>query len=218
MHPSTQDLLKLRDGEPIDAQLQARLMADPRATAELERLERVKTALCELPELAPPADAWSRIRSELEWKSRGRSRLLTRCAAGLAVAAGVAAVAILVTRTPDVTETQGIVPHIAANDDSRETRLAAPVTAASYAGLLEESARLERVLTRLPAQRHLMRVGTASTITGLEDQILLIDAHMTTGAARGFEPEYRDALLRTRVDVMNALIHVRYAQSEQIGY
>ena len=74
MHPNTQDLLKLRDGEPIDAQLQARLMADPRATAELERLQRVKTALGELPELEPPTDAWSRIRSELEHSSRNRAR------------------------------------------------------------------------------------------------------------------------------------------------
>ncbi len=215
MHPNTQDLLKLRDGEPIDAQLQARLMADPRAIAELERLKRVKTALGELPELEPPTDAWSRIRSESERRSKNRARLWARSAAGLAVAASVAAIAmLLVTRAPDPVQIQEIAPLTAATANSVNIRPAEPITAASYVELRKESARLERVLTRMPAQRHLMRVGTASTITGLEDHIALIDAQLTIGAATGFEPEYRDTLWRNRVDVMTALIHVRYAQSQ----
>ena len=66
MHPRTEDLLTLRDGEPIDAVLREDLLADPEAVAELDRLRRMRTALRDLPEIEPTEDAWPRVAAELD--------------------------------------------------------------------------------------------------------------------------------------------------------
>src|SRR5690606_38181684 len=84
----------------------------------------------------------------------------------------------------------------------------------SYVSLIERSARLEQVLAQMrEQQRPVISGATASTIAGLEDRIILIDEQLTLGAAEGMRPEEREALWRQRVDLMNALVHVRMAQS-----
>ena len=61
MPARTEDLLSLRDGEPMDAALRARLEADPAYMAEVKRLRDVRDALRALPRIAPPARAWERV-------------------------------------------------------------------------------------------------------------------------------------------------------------
>src|SRR5690606_20128550 len=61
MYTRLEDLLTIRDGEPIDASTRARLLADPHCVAEIERLRSVQQALEDLPELAPPPGAWAAI-------------------------------------------------------------------------------------------------------------------------------------------------------------
>jgi hypothetical protein len=100
-------------------------------------------------------------------------------------------------------------PNIAATADA-----AAP----PHAALIQESARLERMLAELPYQRLIMRAGTASTIAELEDRIYFIDGQLTIGAAQGLEPPQQQALWRERVDVMNALVQMRFAQAQRIVY
>jgi len=85
---------------------------------------------------------------------------------------------------------------------------------AVYRDYVEETARLEQFLVSLPEPRHVMRAGTASTIVGLENRIALIDAELGRAAIERDPPEYRTALMRDRVEAMNALVHVRYAQSK----
>ena len=79
---------------------------------------------------------------------------------------------------------------------------------ASYAPLVEESERLERLLAELPSRR-VMAGSTAGTIAGLEDRIALVDAQLSYAAARDLAPTYREALWGERVELMNALIYVR---------
>jgi hypothetical protein len=82
-----------------------------------------------------------------------------------------------------------------------------------YSLLVEESMRLEELLALMPAPRRVMRADTASTIVGLEDRVALIDAALSQTGAEADVPEYRTALMLDRVEVMNALVNVRYAQS-----
>jgi len=97
----------------------------------------------------------------------------------------------------------------------------APVTAGSanaarqpeaLAALVAESARLERTLVALPRYDGVVRVGTASTIAGLEDHIAWIDDTLSASEAYDVDPVYRQALWRERVEMMTALIDVQYAQ------
>ena len=53
MYPSTENLLKIRDGEPIDADALAYVEADPSARAELRRLRDTQQALKDLPSRRP---------------------------------------------------------------------------------------------------------------------------------------------------------------------
>lgn len=211
MHKRIEDLLTLRDGEPIDARLKARLSNDRQAAAELERLGKLKEDLRALPELEPPVAARSEVVAAMG-AAVGRRRVRTRRrAAGIAVTAGaaavLAAVAFLALRSGDSTS------PVAAASPAGESS-----SDADYTALIQESTRLERLLAALPAQRRIMNVGTAGTIAGLENQIAFIDDQLTVGTIAGIEPEYKQALWRERVDVMNALVQVRYAQSQAFWF
>ena len=202
MHWRTEDLLSLRDGEPLDAAERKRLESLPEADAELRRLSALREKLRGLPELEPPAAAWNRIEARLAPGRRSSKRSIRRVAA---VAAGVATLALAASllalrldalREPDT-----------AIDAERD-----------YHALLAESARLERLLLRIPPQRGIRQVSTASTIAGLEDQIAWIDALISESAALDTDAEYRQTLWRERVTVMNALVDVRYAQAPMRVY
>jgi hypothetical protein len=211
MRPRTEDLLKLRDDEPIDAALKQRLLADSGTCDELRRLARLKDRLGELPELRPSAHADARVLTAMRTAVKHRSTRRIVPALGMAAAAVLAITVVLVSvlRSPPAPNADGA----AAPSGPRAREDVQPAGVADYLALIEESASLEQVLFRLPAQRSVMTIGTASTIAGLESQIALIDEELTLAAA-DLEPQYRTALWRERVGVMNALVQVRYAQSQ----
>ena len=53
MHPSTEDLLSVRDGEPLDAVTSNVIAEDATLEREIERLRQVRHALRQLPDLSP---------------------------------------------------------------------------------------------------------------------------------------------------------------------
>ena len=146
--------------------------------------------LRELPELLPPAGVWNRV-LEIE-RARSVARRFWVRTAAMAAAAAVVAVGVTAyfVNTPD-----------AASDD------------APYAALVAESARLEQLLAELPAPRPLMVGATASTIVGLEDRIAFVDEQLSYAAADKVASPYRQALWGERVELMNALVYVRFAQA-----
>jgi len=209
-------LLSIRDGEPIDAAARARVLEDPESAAEIERLRAVQRQLRGLPELAPPPGAWEAIAARTAVGPR-RGRRFARLAAGGAIAATVAVAALLVLSRP-----QG-------GGEPPPAEIAGPVQRAvqpfvppqlpppSVVSLEQRSAELERLLAQLP-RRSVMRASTAGTIAGLEDRITFIDTQLTLGAARGMPPPQKEALWQARVDLMSALVYVRYAQAEGGGF
>ena len=54
----------------------------------------------------------------------------------------------------------------------------------------------------------------AGTIVGLEDRIAYVYAQLSYAAARDLAPPYRKALWGERVELMNALVQVRFAQTQ----
>jgi len=160
--------------------------------------------LRELPELAPPPGVWERVLEDVGARAAAR-RFRRRCAVTAAVIVAVAAVPLT---------------HFAMREASPPTfSIAAlqPVHVAwdetSYAPLIVESARLERLLAEMPAPR-LVVGSTAGTIVGLEDRIAYVDAQLSYAAARDLAPPYRRALWDERVELMNALVYVRFAQMQ----
>lgn len=161
-------------------------------------------ALLKLPDLAPPPGVWERVLETERVRAaarRFRRRTLAVAAVIAAVACSLAYVATLDRPAPPTLAVAREPPRV-------------PGEGTSYAPLVAESARLERLLAELPAPRPLM-VGTAAgTVVGLEDRIALVDAQLSYAAARDLAPPYREALWSERVELMNALVYVRFAQTQ----
>lgn len=203
MPARTEDLLTIRDGEPIDAGLRDRVLADPANRRELASLAHIAEELRRLPVIAPPPGVWGRIEARAGRAHRSRHRLAA-AAALLAISAGLVAVLIELRHPPETPP-----PAIAENTGGARAALAA---GADYTPLVEESVRLERILSELQPLPRVVNAGTAVTIADLEERLVLLDDQLTFAEASNVEPRYQQALWRERVDVMNALVHVRYAQ------
>lgn len=216
MYASTEDLLKIRDGELVDATVRAAVDVDPGLQEEVEQLREMQNGLRALPTFELPPGVWERVAAESaippasswHWPLRG------------AIAAAVAVLAIfLVMRSPGVPETPlpstTVVEAPTQNSGGGLTR---SLVTPAYASLVAESARLERQLNEIGYRPRLINAGTATTITGLEDQIALIDAQLMYSRADGLQPRQTEALQRARVDLMNALLKVRYAHAQRSGF
>lgn len=173
--------------------------------------DMLKRELAALPELDPPPEAKARVlvamrRAMAEPPMRPR-RLPVFAAVALAATAAFAAVLVVwqIRGTPE----EGALATAADP---------LPITFEEYAALVAQSAELERALVGLPAPRAVMRASTAGTIASLEDRIAQIDHELTLATAAGVESTQRAALWQDRVEVMNALLQVRYANSQAFIY
>jgi hypothetical protein len=202
MHDRTEDLLSLRDGEPLDADAQATIDASPALRLEVERLRRTQRALQELPELAPPPGVWERALAAASAPQRAPRRLWTGIAAAAIVAAVVVGYFAAQPGRPVLPQDPVVFWPVSPLDGK-------PVP---YVVLLEESAALEQVLAEMP-RRPMMAGSTAATIAGLEAQIAFIDGQLAYASTFGLQQPQRAALWGERVDLMNALVHVRYASA-----
>lgn len=252
MYPGTDQLLSIRDGEPVDAKVRATVKSDPALQAEVERLQATRQRLRNLPEFEPPAGVRARVFEQLanDRETRGRlrpgRRIGTRAARAArrgsrsghtaggrsrfktegrgywalrgAVAAAVAVVAVLAVRSVDEPAIPG--PGTIVGEDSGYTNGNAGLRLASaaYTSLTSESARLERLLNEIPYRPRLVNAGTATTITGLQDRIAQVDQVLMYSPVNGLLPEQTEALWQERVDLMNALLQVRYAEAQRFGF
>jgi hypothetical protein len=170
----------------------------------------LKRQLAALPELAPPPAAKARVlaamrRAAVEPPRRRHWQIALPAA--LAAAAAVAAVLILWQPRGAPVETT-----LATSGDPPQ------VSFEEYAALVAQSAELERVLSTLPAPRAVMRGSTAGTIASLEDRIAQIDQELMFATAAGADNQQQATLWQDRVEVMNALVQVRYANSQAFIY
>jgi hypothetical protein len=128
---------------------------------------------------------------------------------GLALAAAAAVAAVLI-----LWQQRGV-PEEGALATAEDP---AQISFEDYAALVAQSAALERALDTLPAPRAVMRAGTAGTIASLEDRIAQIDRELMLATAAGVDSGQQAPLWQDRVEVMNALLQVRYANSQAFIY
>jgi hypothetical protein len=143
--------------------------------------------LRELPQLEPPPGVWEHVLEGVGARAAAR-RFRRRFAAAAAVVVLAAAVPlsyVVATHEPAPRPRLALVPLTPARVPWDET---------SYAPLIAESARLERVLAQMPPPRRVVVGSTAGTIVGLEDRIAYVDAQLSYAAARDLAPKYRRAL------------------------
>lgn len=205
MHATTEQLLSLRDGQPVDAAPAAHVARCAQCRRRLDGLARTRAHLRGLPELAPPGDLWRVVAVDAVARTRQPRRQWARVgglAAGLLLG-----VALLVNLGPRTEEgpVRGTTTDLVASTPAP----ASSVNGVTRAELLETSRQLEAALRALPAAPQVTRASTALTIAELQDRIYEVDLALSDPR---LESARERVLWQQRVTLMNTLMRVRYSQ------
>lgn len=208
MHASLEQLIGLRDDEPVAVEVRQHVRGCSRCAAALNGLLAARERVQSLADPMPPADAWQRVLAASERSSRRRRWL--PAAAGLGIAATAAGMAIFFAPRG----TQPAQPALAVASQS----VGQP---ADIDQLMAQSRYLERAVYKLGGRSDdtAMSAGTASTIAALEDRIALIDYEIGTAKqdSRPAASDHVKQLWQQRVDLLQSLAAVRYAQVANTG-
>jgi hypothetical protein len=158
-------------------------------------LSEWRARLAALPEFDPPPDSWEAIQAARQQRKTGESRRwpIAIAASVLAAVAGLA------------WQLQWTQRELTATDSS-----AADAAAVTSDSVRAENARLEMLLASLPEMR-VMRGSTAFTVSQLEDRLAFVDDRLSRITLEPNAPEHAERLWRERVELMNSLVQVRYA-------
>jgi hypothetical protein len=214
MHPTVEQLLSYRDA-PEDTCIATHLEQCRGCAAQLQELSRTRAALQGLPQLDPPSDAWARIQAAASVPARNATkstRLRVRTAVAFALAAGVASLAVLlVLRTANESLEPNVQPKVQAAAPTVQTK-------DELALLIAQSRELDVLLQRLPERPRVERVSTAATLDTIEERIQWLDFQLSYAAAGELDETQAHRLWRERVELMDSLVKVRYAQSGRVSF
>jgi hypothetical protein len=213
MHASTDQLLSIRDAQPVAAEVAQHVRHCPICSEQLSRLARIREQLCSLPQHDAPAAAWEQIQMQLSHPAK--TARLRR----FGIAAAVAAVAMLaVVITAAVRE-----PHVAPTADARAPHDPAPPSSqvdpsAHVAELVAQSQQLEGLLQSLPQRPRIERASTAATVDTIEQRIQWLDFQLSYASEGGLDEVQARRLWRERVELMDSLVKVRYAETGRLSF
>lgn len=225
MHASIEQLLNLRDAAPEDAGVAAHVNGCERCQAELGRLRIVQLGLLNLPELPAPEGGWQAV---------SRARAAGKGSAGpaftgwfwtgsLAAALAVAVVLFgLLNQVPRGSESgsgsamSGTTPVLVSRSGAETA--ASPAEPGDMAQLMARSQHLEQVLRAMPEGPQVVSADTAGTISVLEDRVAMIDYQLGMAEQPELSSAQLQRLWQERVDVMNSLVQVRYAQAQRASF
>ena len=216
MHAHTEQLLSLRDGEPIDARVARHIAECPTCLRELDRLKQMQSALRAMPARQVPSAAWRNINANLE-SPAGRQSSARQRWVRVAAAAGFVAIAVMMVLRFG-SGGQHAAPFVEQRETSAPALVAAPpLSAATVEQLVEQSRQLEDVLRNLPAPR-VERVALAATTDIIEQRIQWLDFQLSFEPEAQLSQEQTRRLWHERVDLMDSLVKVRYAQAQGLAF
>ena len=208
MHARIEQLLSLRDGEPVDAAVHSHVAACAQCSNSLAGLARMREQLQTLPEPRSSADDWLAVQRSVAQRATATRRL--EWATRAALAASVAALAIAtVWRLHD--PVRELAAHRASPPDV-EVALAAD----RLSQLRSQSQALEELLAELPRQSAVERAGTALPIDMIEAQVQWVD-HQILVSGDELQPAATEQLWRERVEAMNSLVRLRYVDAQRVA-
>jgi len=202
MHARLEELISLRDRQPVDAATASHVAACAQCAAEIRRLGALRADLTKLAAFTPP-DLWPLIESRLGAQPTATPwRRWTHIAAAGSLVALVLALA-------------ATFPQL---------RVAAPVTAARAAGdvplesLVERSQRLEATLRQLPQRPAIEVAANSVAIDALQSRIQRLDLELASDTTQAPDQDRQQVLWSQRVSLLNSLFGVRYAEAVHAGY
>jgi hypothetical protein len=205
MHASIDHLLSLRDGEPVDAATAAHAEQCQHCSAELRKLREMRAQLQSLPQFAAPTSFQEIQRAMARPVAAPRRALSARLVAGLAF---VTLTTIFFVALRD--ETTPTVVDRSAEPDEQTTPI--DVDTARVPELVAQSRRLEDLLQQLPERPRIERVSTAAMIDTIEERIQWLDFQLSDAPDSGLNQRQTQRLWSERVELMDSLVKVRYAE------
>jgi len=202
MHAGLDELLNLRDGEPVSDTVRAHVGHCARCTAAIAHTRVLRERLRALPAVpAAATDGWLAVEEQLAATTARRRR--AAAFGSLAAAASVAALALFAA----LRWHEAPVPPSSASSEAP-----APVAVDE---LRSRSQALEAVLAALPARPAVARAGTAVPIESLEAQVQWLD-HQILLADAGEPSPATVRLWNDRVEVMSSLVQLRYVEAQTL--
>lgn len=204
MHARIDQLLSLRDGAPVDAEIRAHVQHCAQCLAEAALLAKTRERLQALPSFAPPADVFAQI------SARASAPAPRRRSLGALAAAAAFVVAVIVV--------------VAVRDRSNAPQVAASPAAQRHAPdedmlkLIAQSRQLDEILNYLPVRPQVERVSFAATVDSLEERIQMVDLQLAYGSDAGLDRTQAHRLWSERVELMDSLVKVRYAESAPMAF
>lgn len=202
MHASVEQLIALRDGQPLAAEAAAHVHGCAECGQALLRLSDWRQRMRALPAFDAPNDSWARVAERLD-QSAGANRARWWPAAGIGVAVSLAVAVVLVAWHP----------WVPVNSIATATSGMA-LDAGRLAQLQAQSRYLENAVQLMNADSNpsIVNAGSAATVAALEDRIALVDYAINGMTARPQAGAQLTQLWQQRVDLMQSLAAVRYAQ------
>ncbi len=212
MHARLDELLSLRDGEPVDAALGPHLQTCEYCAAELRRLSRLRDELRELAAKPAAGPGWPAVREELARREHRRD--IRRRQARYVAAASLGAVALML--------------GLRISDSPRHTESAAvaqvpPVIEGGSGPTLEEMRRrsqeLEALLGSLPERPAVERADVGVPIGLLEERVQRLDHELSVAAVGdATTSSSQEALWRDRVEALDTLVRLRYVEVQRAAF
>jgi hypothetical protein len=208
MHARIDQLLSLRDGEPVDAEVRVHVQQCTHCLAEAALLAKTRSRLQELPTFAPPADRWPQIAAQAVARPSRRVPLAIAAASATLIVGVLALIAIrdasygpLVAEKPFVEDRT---PSATSDSDVQQ--------------LIAQSRELDALLQYLPDRPHVERVSLAATVDSIEERIQVLDWQLAYGSDAGLDQRQAHRLWSERVELMDSLVKVRYAESAPMTF
>lgn len=228
MHASIEQLLELRDKRPVAAEVLLHVEGCIVCRQRLDGFGALRESLRSLPE-APAPDLWRAISARVNTPEVVSQSKPDRYGYWLTVAASAVLIAALAVTmklrqeimtspiSPPPAVAVASYPAISPDDAAAADPVLSSGAEPGLVELVNRSHALETALRALPERRSVQRAGTTATIMGLEDGVALIDYRLTREGRQLDTTQSRD-LWQRRVDLLNSLVNVRYAEAQPAAY
>jgi hypothetical protein len=217
MHATLKDLISVRDGEPVRADIAGHVGGCEQCSAALAALSEVRKQLRRLPDYEPPSHSWAGIERQLRSPALAPRRTLRwratvwRAGTAAATAVGLGALVFVLLIGP--------IMHGSSRDTDRSESHRSNNTAQALepvAALVARSQELEAVLSGLP-RPGVERAATSAAIDELQARIEVLDLQLSSADESGLSGPQAQQLWSQRVQLLNSLVSVRYAEQAARG-
>jgi hypothetical protein len=211
MHARIDQFLSLRDGAPVAAEVAAHVKSCASCARAVADLAAMRRRLASLPALDGGAQGWQAVQERLRGREQARAqrRKSLRWAAAASLAALTGLVALQIAQRGDVDPASFAAVRIESRDN--------PAGSDELQDLRARSQALEQLLAALPSRPAVERAGTSLPIESLEAQVQWLDHQLSVGPDAVASPADAEQLWRERVEVMNSLLRLRYAEAQRVA-